>query len=330
MGSRILDIHRRGLLIQSQIDAAIHTLKEAGLDHSGLLSDDSPYLKLLNDLYSDDFQLATIWEKSDLVVHAEGPAAKRMPHAKIVSWLIEKVDTQMRYMIYQSLNIAKPLQQYYQLDMTGIAHGSIYAGFAISDFPQTVLCMDDEVLEERAKVIIRTISWLPEYIGKEEVSANISEAIPDPIARDSALVTALNLSPTGRNGIHTLEFSDPHSDRLRVQQRGELNSVSRAVLRDTVEKNPILSDERTKYGSFVGEFREADLDKQRLELRNIDADDVNILRCFFDKMTASHASNLLGKRVKVTGNYETLPNGKPRFMKVSEAQVLEDLQRPLF
>ena len=95
MGSRILDIHRRGFLIQSQIEAAIQTFKEAGLDHSSLLSDSSPYLKLLDELYSDDFQLATIWEKSDLVVHAEGPAAKKMPHAKIVSWLIERVDNTM-------------------------------------------------------------------------------------------------------------------------------------------------------------------------------------------------------------------------------------------
>ena len=327
MGNRINDVHRRASLVHAQIEAAKKICRAAGEDESAFFDENSPYFSMLSHLYAEDFQLARLWETSDIIVHAEGPAAApNAPDASVITWLIGNVNKNLRKMVQGSMHISVEGMKEFNLQMTGFAPGSIYAGFAVKEFPHLPLLDDQDTFMGDAKDMISIMSWLPQFIGKEGISSEISEAIEDPILRDSAIVAAYNLSPTGNNGIHTLEFTSPRSEKGRVSQ-GELSSISRSVLRDAAQNAPIMSKDRQAYGSFIGEFRGVDLDKSRLDLRNIEGDSVNSLRCFVSAMSAKKAAELLGKRVKVKGNYEQLSNGKPRFMRIEDIEIMPEQPR---
>lgn len=327
MGNRIGDVHRRAGLVHAQIEAAKKICQAAGEDASVLFEANSPYWSMLDRLYAEDFQLAKLWENSDLIVHAEGPAAApNAPDAGVITWLIGSVNKELRKMVQSTMHISAAGMKEFHLQMTGFAPGSIYAGFAVKDIPNLPLLDDLDTFVGDAKDMISIMSWLPSFIGKEGINPEISEAIQDPILRDSAIVAAYKLSPTGNNGIHTLEFTSPRSEKGNGSQ-GELSSISRSVLRDAAQNAPIMSKERLSRGSFIGEFRGVDLDKSRMDLRNIESDGITSLRCFISAISAKKAGELLGKRVRVTGNYEEAANGKPRFMHIDSFEILPEQPR---
>lgn len=327
MGERLNDIHRRANLVHAQITAFqnLHKINDGFIVDP--LSDDSLYMHLLNKLYGEEYALANLWERSDIIVHAEGPAAsKHSPNASIVSWLIDIIDKNMKKLVTGAMQLPTQSAKNLHLNLTGFAPGSIYAGFSLEASNQTT--MFDKVgisndIVDNAKGVISLIPKLPSFIGKESINQDITDFITDPLIRDSAILAAFNLSPTGRKGIHTLEFTSPKSSIN--QGYGELNPISRSILRIAAEDTPIMSQGRQKKGSFIGEFRGVDLDKSRLDLRNIDAADIGTLRCFIGDITPQKAATLLGKRVEVTGVYETLSDGRPRFMRVHSVREIEDL-----
>lgn len=328
MGERLSDVHRRAYLVHTQIMAA----KKIATDFGGVdltLDDSSPYLGLLDRLYSEDYQFANLWETSDIIVHAEGPsAAKKSPHASVITWMLKTIDNNLKKLVQSAMQIPDSCAKNIHIQLTGFAPGSIYAGFSLQDMQETAFLAGADSFLSNAKNVIDIIPLMPRFIGKDEISQGITELIQDPITRDAAIIAAFNMSPTGRNGIHTFEFTTPRSD-LGSRAHGELSAISRPVLRIAAQESPIMSEGRQRQGSFIGEFRSVDLDKSRLDLRNINAADVGTLRCFIGEVTPERAGLLLGKRVEVTGIYETLPNGRPRFMRVHDIKVLEDLNHHL-
>ena len=79
-------------------------------------------------------------------------------------------------------------------------------------------------------------------------------------------------------------------------------------------------------GSFVGVVREIDLDAKRFEIRHVA--DVGAIRCVYGPHMEEQARQVLDKRVRVDGQYETLPNRKPRLIEVSAMDVLVEEQQP--
>lgn len=328
MGERLSDVHRRAYLVHTQIMASKKIVQEfGGIDLA--LDDDSPYLKLLDRLYTEDYQLAGLWENSDIIVHAEGPsAARKSPDASIVTWMLKIIDSNLKRLMMSAMQIPDAAAKNLHLRLTGFAPESIYAGFSVRSFEESNLLSDADDFILSAKSVIDIIPQMPRFIGREVINQEITEFIQDPITRDAAIMAAFNMSPTGRNGIHTLEFTTPRSD-LGSRAHGELSAISRPVLRIAAQESPIMSEGRQRSGSFIGEFRGVDLDKSRLDLRNIEAEGVGTLRCFIGEVTPDRARLLLGKRVEVSGVYETSSNGRPRFMRVNDIKVLEDLNHHL-
>lgn len=320
----LLNIHRRAHLVHGQIESAREILAMTGqADPNLILSEDSPYFSLLRKLYEEEYPLAKLIGSSDLIVHAEGPAAQEeLPQLSIVSWLFSGVDKQIRALaksvLHLSLDDERGALKSLDIRLTGMAPGSIYAGFCINRMRSTPLLGTDE--EEAAIVSVRdvvtSLSMIPEYVLESSVSEALATLIPDPAIRDTTLMAAYNLAPTGRNGIHTIELTSP----ARGNKPAPLSIRDRIVLRDTVVKRPMLGMKR-KTGSFIGQLRGIDLDKTRVDLRNVEG--IGTLRCVLP-LTLEKAKSILGRTVRVTGEYEAGANGKPRLMRVESIDVVEN------
>lgn len=327
---KLLDIHRKAHLVHSQIESAKQILAATGQgDPNVILSDKSPYFALLQKLYEEEYPLARLIGTSDLIFHAEGPAAEEtLPQLSVVSWLFNGVDKQIKTLaksvLHLSLNDERGALKALDIRLTGMAPGSIYAGFAINRLrPSLLLGTDEEETAiESVRDVVTSLALIPEYVTDNSVSEALATLMPDPAIRDTTLMAAYHLAPTGKNGIHTLEITSP----ARATKPASLDMNDRIVLRETVVKRPMLS-RRQKTGSFIGQLRGIDLDKTRVDLRNV-GDGIGTLRCVLP-LTLDKARSILGKTVKVTGQYEAGPNGKPRLMQVEHIDVLENSELPI-
>lgn len=316
---KLNSIHLRAHIVYSQLEQARKILVESG-NESMIPQTETYYFELLNRLYDEEYPLAKLMEASDFVIHAEGPAAsEQIPHLNIVNWLFSNVEKQIKQMaksvLSLSINDINGAMKALDIRLTGMAPGSIYAGFSIN--PPQPMPLFGTAEEEQAissiKDTITSLIDLPRFVTEDKVEDGLSEIFPDPAIRDSALVAAFNLSPTGKKGILSLGMSSP----LHSKKTSTLNVMDRAVLRESI-RNPVIKN--IKKGSFIGEIRAIDLDRNRVNVRWKDG----TLRCAI-RITTEKAKQLIGKTVKVTGSYEENAVGKPRLMRVEEIKPFDNL-----
>jgi hypothetical protein len=310
MISRINQVHKRAHLIHHSIDATIAMLKANNLNPDIVWAENSQYMQSLNHFYFEELQLAKLMSTSDFVLHVEGPTVvQHNPDSKIFSWLIESVNTTVK----RFLNASNTPSDNYNLRLDGFATGSIFAGFTLDAQQQQNDLLNAELttMIANAKKSINNIISVKDFLDNNGLSETIIEAIANPVMRDSAVKAAYDLSPTGRaRGIHSVELITNSGSNS-----AEFTPNSRALLKKNVT-SPVMNKKMIKHGSFVGEFRAVNLDKDRLDLRNIDAVGIESIRCVMPNLTSKQASALLGSRVKITGSYETLENGMPALFKI--------------
>ena len=186
--------------------------------------------------------------------------------------------------------------------LTGIAPGSLWVGVKLANLP--ALPMGEAF--DQGLTLNDSLHMLPElirYIDDEGLRVGIEEAAPDPAMRDIGLAALLRFAPTGRRGIHTLELATRHRGMASLGQR------ERVVLKEVIDKPSMRA---AKAGAFVGQIREADLDKTRLHLRGVH--DIGTIRCVVPELTIDQARTLLGKHVRAVGSYQSDKQGKPRLL----------------
>ncbi len=272
---------------------------------------------LLMEVVVSALPLSKLVDASDLVVHAAGPGVGEDSfRLGDVNWLTVTAERELRRLSAALFDLStrdgRLVSRSVDLRLTGLVHGSLYAGFAVKD---VISGMFTTTLEPMVPVIrdaIRGLPQVPFFVEDEAMSPQIREAIPDPAQRDASMEAALGLAPTGKRGIHTIEMSSPH------HREGQLSQRERVVLRDAL-KRPVLGNR--KLGAFVGEVREVDLDAQRFHLRGISG--VGTLRCVLAQIDALEARRMLGRQVRVRGDYETDRAGRPRLMLVEGFDVIE-------
>lgn len=276
---------------------------KAGFDHVG-------------ESLSSSLPLARLMDQSDVLFHAEGPGAVHgMPWIGALTWLLNSVESNLKRLSTAALDLwgadGKTLGKHVDMRIPGIVPGSIWVGVKLMP-PEADLLPQDNELISRLTSQIGSLPMLTKFIEDEGINEEIREVAPDPALRDVQLSALYKLSPTGRKGIHTVEMSSPTQGHASLSQR------ERVVLHEAV-----LKPRRTSgaVGSFIGEVREADLDKTRLHLRNVRG--VGTLRCVLPELPADRAAGLLGKTVRVTGTYQTDRDGRPRLMFV---EALEPAQ----
>ncbi len=274
------------------------------------------------EIAEETFPLARVMDESDIVLHAEGPGAShRLPSLGALNWLSLTVEKAIRHLSRAMFDLAGAdgarLARVVDARLSGLAPGSIWMGVKIAAPPPDLLPEDGALVAELSSQI-STLPSVVRFIGDEEIIPGIEEFSPDPAMRDVQLSTLLSFAPTGKKGIHTLELASKDAGSASLSQR------ERVVLRDAISK-PVPRDLRR--GKFTGFAREVDLDKTRIHLRNVP--DVGTLRCIVPQLGTSHARQLLGGLVQVTGQYATDRAGRPRLIFVESIEPIHASQTEL-
>ena len=111
-----------------------------------------------------------------------------------------------------------------------------------------------------------------------------------------------------------MSLYEPDSLGVKV---APLTPRSRKVLSRAVHR-PVRVSGR---GTFEGMVREVDLDARRFEIRNVAG--VGAIRCVYSADVDRLVREILDARIQVEGDYETLPNRKPRLLKVLALKVVD-------
>ncbi|MCC7247383.1 MAG: hypothetical protein IT473_02045 [Lysobacter sp.] len=278
--------------------------------------------EMLLDVINCSLPLARIMDTSDLVLHAEGPSVKdASPKLNAFNWLTSTAERTIRRMSGNLFDLssrdAKHLSRALDLRLTGIARGSIYAGFSIETPAPDLIAPEDEPIILSVREALRQLPEVSQFIQNEHISREINEFIEDPALRDTAMDALYRLSPTGSVGIHTIDIASPGTRSAKLSQR------ERIVLREAL-LSPKGGDR--KPGAFAGEVREIDLDAHRFHLRGVAG--IGNLRCAIGNIEKNEAKNLIGEYVRVEGDYESNREGKPRLMMVHSFEMLQRDSQP--
>ena len=317
--------HLRARYLFEQMEEMLRSAPNEEEKRQFLSSPDNYYLRKLNEIYTDDFQLAILMDKSDVLFHAEGDAASHdAPELSAVSWLTKVAQASFRKISrsylskhLDSIDLSSAIKKI-DFRFNGYAPGSIYLGFSVEDSDESGFHFQEEgnpIVQIRH--IIKSLSDIPGYIVNNHVDKKaILELIDDPAMRDTALQVSYDLSPTGRSGID--ELSVANSER----RKGTFTQVTKRYFKEAIA-NP-MSHGLSK-GSFFGEIREIDLDKERFELRGVKQ--IGSIRCIKPKSLSGR--DLIGEFCKVTGSYEVDKNGRPSLMMVDEISIEKPKQKDM-
>lgn len=302
------------MFLENMVSLAMNA-SQAGLSVTPSQVVDSTLGKLI-ELAEQHFPLAKVIDHSDLVLHAEGPGASHnLPWLAALNWVTSTAESSIKrlataYFDMKGAN-GKQIVKHMSPRLTGVAPGSLWVGVSLDEGDQAVFGIEPD----EGRTLSSELQLLPglvRFIEDEGLGSGIEEMSPDPAMRDISLATLLHFSPTGRKGIHTLEMATKSQGLVSLGQR------ERVVLRSAIER-PTMRASRS--GSFVGEIREADLDKTRLHLRNVEG--IGTLRCVVPELSADQARHLLGRHVRAVGSYQVNSDGRPRLMFVERFEAVD-------
>lgn len=327
---------RRAHMLHSQLEAAVGHARNstlAELREMDFFSAGSPYMQRLVDFYRENISLARLLDSSDLLLHAEGPgAADHSPSLNAVNWLCSGAEQQIRHlmgaMLPMALKDVRAATRDLDLRLTGLAPGSLYAGFSLEGLDRSGMLsatpQDDIETVDRLRQSLHALPVVPHFVGLDKVNSELMEALPDPALRDAAMVAAYELAPTGKRGIHTLQISAPRAklDMARAQQ--SLGQPERVVLKAALRGAPMMR--KTQKGRFTGVLRAVDLDTGRITLRGV-SDDISAIRGAL-RVKGHDIKMLLDKPVRIEGEYEANADGMPRLMLVDHIEAAH-IEMPL-
>lgn len=262
----------------------------------------------LADLYNNELPLAEIMDLSDLVVHAEGASIKKdVFKLKALNALTETTNDSLLNLVANSFRHTEPklVKKQLSVDITGLAPGSIFIGtkIRIKDTPALFEDEDKSLIEDSLNALYQTIS----FIKEDEIDAQITEAISDPAIRDSTMIAALGLAPSGKQGISKVEIISPNKKSVHV-----LTPANRKILRNSIRKGLTTRSTQTR---LEGEVREINLDTYRFVIKT---NDQFVVRCLLSSLNKDLAQRLIGKQIVVRGNCEYDRNNNPRLLTIRD------------
>jgi hypothetical protein len=309
--------HLRARYIFEQLGAALESAPNEQERDEFLKSADNYYLQKLNELYTDEFQLAVLMDRSDILFHAEGEAASHVsPELSAITWLTNVAQSSFKKITQSYLSKHMDKKDYQAASknlnfrFNGYAPGSIYLGFSVEPLQDGFdLFVGEQSSIDSIRTIIKSLSDIPKYIVNGVVDKRaMLELIDDPAMRDTALQVSYNLSPNGKNGIDELSVANAE------RHSGTFTQITKRQFKEAI-RDP-LSNKKVS-GEFTGEIREIDLDKERFELRGVKG--IGTIRCI--KPKTMDAKSIIGQYCRVIGEYETDKEGRPSLMRVDEIEI---------
>jgi hypothetical protein len=263
----------------------------------------APYGELLESLYERDLPLAKLVDRSDLLLHVHGSAAKGpSPRVSVLARILTLTRDQVTRLAKQMGGVTS-VRVPPSLDMAfaGVAGGSLFIGFSA----------DPAGDGDLTRVAIKTIADAGWLVSENRSIQDLASSIEDPASRDMALAAVRHLSPSGQMGISEIEFLGhqvPHPTSLTTETRRQ----ARGIMVQRVSEAPPVS--------FVGTVREVDLDASRFEIRNVEGQED--VRCAHE-LEESEVKRLVDQRVRVTGIPEYGARRTVRLLWVNEVELLD-------
>ena len=329
MGKWVKALEAKARIIHGQLAEARKLAVETGLDPDDVAQ---RYFDLINDLYRDEWQFAQLIDDADLMVRYSGPAISLGPTMSMFTSVCRDLRSQIQGVAKAifGLSVDEPhaaarrprLRWPSELDplLSGLAHGSLVVGVRIQSpdedarANQPALAGVSDSIVESVRMAVKNIATVSRHVDDGGIDEDAIQAeLPDPAIRDTVLVAAAKLAPTGRKQYQSVSF---YSQDDATPAR-ELTAASRRVLNRAVARPVRTSQE----GSFEGVIREVDLDARRFEIRRVA--NAGAIRCMYQSEAHELVRHNLDARVRVTGQYETLAGHQPRLIAVSSLEVLE-------
>jgi hypothetical protein len=190
------------------------------------------------------------------------------------------------------------------MDLVGIAGGSLFVGFSAAD------TSGDSALTRQAVAAIGAMGAL---IENEASLDDIADRFADPAERDITVAAVRHLSPSGQIGIREIDVYGK-----RLLQPVTLTTETRRHARRILSQQPAHRAERV---TLVGTVREVDLDAARFEIRNVEGR-IEDIRCAHE-LEERDVKELVDRRVRVSGTAEFGSAGQVRLLWVDEVERLD-------
>ena len=290
-----------------------------------------PYMELLDNLYSDEFVFAKLVDTSDLVTRFTGPAVSEIdPTVTTITSLCNTLRNQVRGVAKSIVGLSdfENMKWPSKLDphLSG-PQGRLVVGISIRPPDQgwgkgqlEVPGVSYEIVES-VRAAVRSIATVARHVHEDYIdSSAIQSDFPDPAIRDTVMVAASKLAPSGRKGIESVAFYGPEPTGTEAPP---LTVRSRKALTQFLDRPVHVSGQ----GSFEGIVRATDLDARRFEIREVK--DIGAVRCIYEPDQKKSVKNVLNRRVRVAGSYETMENQKPRLIAVSSIDVFDVAERQI-
>ena len=274
------------------------------------------YIRDIEGLMTDELSLAKVRDDSDVIVHAEGPALSAGNWSfRAFNSVVDSLNGVLRGVVADNLVkvssntlTSKVIRQQVDIQVTGFAPGSLFVGAKVV-LPEKSGLLGYEGVEQ---VVRSAVNSLPQ--AGAMVTSEISDVLEDPAVRDSAIVAALKLSPTGRMGVDEISVSGVGGDGFL---RAVLTPEKKEVLRKAVKAGAI--GKISGHEKIKGIVREVNLDTSRFSLRS---EDGFLVRCFLKSLDHVTATLMLDKEVVVEGTAQKDKEGRVRLISLTEYPII--------
>ena len=320
-------VEAKARIIHGQLAAACVLAEKNGASADDIAQ---PYLDLLRSLYRDEFTFAQLVDTSDLVARFVGPAVSGPdPTVTTVTEVFHTLRSQIRQIAKSIVGLSSDEQVAWPSDLdphlSGLTHGSLVVGISIHSPDegmvqgQTPIPGVSQEIFQSVRGAVRSIATVAHHVHGDRVDESaIESSFPDPAVRDTVMVAASKLAPTGRRGIEGVAFYGSEETGVEASL---LTARSRKSLNQALGR-PI----RIKgHDSFEGVVRAIDLDARRFHIREVEH--IGGLRCMYGPGEHEAAKTALDHRVRVAGSYEVTESQKPRLIAVTSIEVLDDPAR---
>lgn len=213
---------------------------------------------------------------------------------------------------YQKGGISKDVETSADLVIIGLKTGSLRVGLGLP--PENQLNMFD-LHTEPVRKAIDTFMEVASWASASESDSALPVSISDSPSRDYILRQVMNMAPSNKLPVETIEFSGNlvHSGEAPLLTRG-----ARSRLRNAIAKEP-----GAEYIEAVGTIREIDLDSKKFYLRERPNNE-QPLHCSVSDEMLEEAKAALGDRVRLAGSAKRDKSGRVTLLKVKTLELSAD------
>lgn len=208
--------------------------------------------------------------------------------------------------------LSKEVETSCDLVIVGLSTGSLRVGLGLP--PDRQISLFDDAHEDPVIKAINTFMEVASWASSTEIS-ELPKSISDSPSRDYILRQVMNMSPSRKLPVDTIEFSGTlvNLPKIPLLTRG-----ARSRLRDAIAKEP-----GAEYMEAVGTIREIDLDAMKFYLRER-PENAQPLRCAVSDEMLEDAKTALGERVKVAGVIKRDKSGRVTLLKIKTLELAAD------